>query len=178
MKEKDLKRYKLRNDTTRFLLPLTGVKRSIIETEDFINAYLYVSDLNVENHIYLVYKTPQKLIEAEISPLKYNVGEYTVYAVKVPETALKRFIEGAYSKLEDEHKQTILKFWDLHKHSRMHNILYPDDYMFEIATFPLQKLFHKREIWPRPNPIKETFTYGNSNTNSIQQNTEPIQSKN
>jgi len=158
MKEKGLTHSKLRTDTTRFLLPTTGLKRYIVDTEDFVNAYLFTNTFENKSKsvIILVYTNTN----IELSKTGYKAlydGKYYYYFVPVNPVTMDKFLKGEYSKFTDKEKEQILKFWNLIKHSRMYNILYPDDYMFEIGGYTNHKLFHKREIWPKPDTRKETF---------------------
>jgi len=159
MKETDSKHYKIRTDTTRFLVPLLGIPREIIDTDSFVNAYLYTFDNVVKKYcIILIYTKIKEDFEIKKYP-GFNIQGYIGYIFYIDRIVYDRFIKGKYSKFTDEEKQQILKFWNLNKYSRMYSILHPSDYMFELGMpYTHNHLVHNREIWPKPNPFKETFT--------------------
>jgi len=168
MKEMATTHYKVRTDTTRFLVPLLNISREKIDTEDFVNAYLCINNEAPEdNEIVLVYKETnvELMLDHRFSYEKKN--GFHIYYVTLPKDVYDKFIKGKYSRFKDNEKQAILNFWNLTKHSRMHNILYPENFIFELTTFPSNRLFQHREIWPKPNSFKETFVYEEQNDNNV-----------
>lgn len=139
MKEKAQK--SCRTYTTLFVLPQLGFSKDEVITDDFVNSYLYHNDYpEEEGYVYIVYTT-------------------RVDKIPIPDRLkffIKLFYEGKYSKFLPSQKQTILSFWGLSKHSRMHNILYPKDYFYELSGFNTL-LYKKGEIWPRPDTMRETY---------------------
>ncbi len=130
-----------RTYTTLFILPQLGFSKDKIITDDFINAYLYHdNEPEEEGYVYIVYtnKVDKIPIPAELN-----------YMIKL-------FNKGLYSKFLPSQKINVLSFWGLSKHSRMHNILNPKDYLYELSGFNTV-LYKKGEVWPKPNTINETF---------------------
>jgi len=125
-----------RTNTTLFLLPLLGDSRDYLTNHNnwFINSYLK------DDCIVLIYS--------------YNSVEVLEYKMLTPDVkeTIKYFTEGCYSQIPDKHKQTILKFWDAKKGSKLHNILYPEYFHMENYGRPI-----KAEIWPKPNMELETY---------------------
>ncbi len=150
-------------DTTRFLVPLLGYSKGEIINDDFINAFLFHSEIKhfyEENEIMLVYTKLQPKLE--LDPLfRYEYVEdegFHYYIAEIPLSTYNLFIEGKYSQFDYIDKQQILNFWGLRKDSRMHNILLPRSHTLEQFNFASNGLlFHKKEVWFKPDTIKETF---------------------
>ena len=160
MKEKDLKHSKIRTDTTRFVIPQLGYSLEEIDTEYFINAYMWTNLALDSQVLSLVYTKKNPILENEPHITKTITSEYIVYYYPSKKLSkfLKLFLKGRYSKFTKEQKQNILNFWKLYKHSRLSNILYPTDHLLEVSVFFSQKTIFNKEIWPKPNTLKETFT--------------------
>jgi len=152
----------MRNDTTRFILPILfpDLKDKIIN-EHFINAYIWNDKFPEEEYIALVYKNPNDYLSIFEPELIENYKDTIIYYFKMPDNVKKAVLDimkGKYSQLSTLAKTYILNFWNLSKHSRMHNILYPKDYLYETSGVP-PVLYKKGEIWPKPNTSKETLIY-------------------
>jgi len=149
--------YKRTNtDTTRFLLPLVGYSKKELINEEFVNAFIQPADVN---EILLVYTEIQELLEKDPLFDRILKEDYYIYYTKVSQITYGLFLTGKYSQLEYSEKLLILDFWKLNKHSKLQNILFPKDFLYESFNF-INKglLYHTKNIW-RPLEIsKETFT--------------------
>jgi len=151
------RRQPIKTDSTRFLMPLTYLKRKVLETKHFINAYMWSTTFQNPNNntLLLVYSKPNKKLNKKGYTYE-TINNTIIYSLPIEQSAFKKILKGKYSMLSENEKQTILNFWNIHKHSRLSNILHPTDYMAEISiSKPILKA--KGEIWPRPNTLKETL---------------------
>lgn len=148
-----------RTYTTLFILPQLGFKKEHIINKDFVNSYLYLdTHPEEEGYVYIVHKAVVAEL-AKAASHTYVSKEDIIYAIPIPEELnyfIRLFYKGLYSKFLPSQKLNVLSFWGLSKHSRMHNILNPKDYLYELSGFNTV-LYKKGEVWPRPNTLNETY---------------------
>jgi len=120
-----------RTKTTLFVLPLLGLEKEIVITDNFKNAYLDIKN----KQCVIVYKSKRKLI---------NIGNLDNF--------LDLFLKGKYSQISNQNKFQILSFWGLTKRSKLYSILNPKDFLFEDTGI----LSSRVEIFPPP-LVKEEF---------------------
>lgn len=158
---------RINTDTTRFLLPLTGLTREIVETEYFINAYSYLDIPNILDpySIALVYTKENKLLD-NLANGRYNINDYFIYTYTVPKNAYIKIMNGKYSKVPHKNKLQILNYWNLGDNSKLFYILFPKAHMVENFNVNSGLLYRDFEIWPTMDTIKETFIPRTNETTS------------
>lgn len=147
---------RVNTDTTRFLMPLLGYSKEEVITKDFVNAFLFTKEnLNLKRVIVLVYKTPH-FNKNKVATIIHG---FYCYYFPIDKIIYKLFLNGKFSRFTLKQKKIILNFWNLQKHSKLHNILFPNDLELEnITAFPTRGLlYYSKEIWQKPDTLKETF---------------------
>lgn len=124
--------------TTKFLLPLLGLDpNKIFLNSLFINSFIYFEEGEFSNKIYLWYKFSgeKEFLEFEQSLINLpnflcvkDVDSTSVYYClafeKHLEETLNLIIEGKYSEIHEDYKQTILQFTDVTEKKLISDILY------------------------------------------------------
>ena len=128
----------VRTNTTRFILPLTGISKENLITPNFVNAYLHLDCWPERRGIFVAYKGDNTAL-ADYH-LKISNGELTIYL-------LDMLIAGRYSKIPSATKTKILRFWELGTTSNLYFILYPDVFYNETGYGNILA-GRKPETWP------------------------------
>lgn len=161
----DMKLFK--KDSTLFLLPLIGISKNKIFTKNFITTY--VRDYRfpeVDNVIILEYSKSTSELDELCYYCKIENKDSVLYFYELDTLYLEdytNFLDGKYSKLSNEAKQAILKFWGSTKISLLYGILYKTNYAKILYLNSLQNRGIDAtsktnfEYWRIPSLSKETY---------------------
>lgn len=138
-----------RTNTTRFILPLCGFSKEAVITNNFINAYLHLSDWPEKQGIFIAYRGKNKLLEElNCDFTKFTNTDITIYILRQEITpVMEMLIKGRYSKIPSAKKAQILDFWNLGSSSNLYFILYPDVFYNETG-YGNVLAGRKPETWP------------------------------
>jgi len=127
-----------------FLLPLTGIKKSILTN---VRSYLFWKNYSIENYNLIVVVEGSDKFERdeyarmELFPVfdkngylieSYDSEDKSIYVLDISEWAMdiEMFISGKYSKMSSEAKKMIVKFHTYNKsniHVHIYGVLYPKE---------------------------------------------------